>query len=190
MSIYTIFLVWYNISRKKSYGGHDGMKFIVESERLLIRPFKKTDAKEYYEMTTDSLIRSYVPFAFEESYEATYEMIDNYYSHGDCVYDFYLVLEEKETHKIIGAIIATAIRTYPLSLDVCILTDAAHRKQGFMFEALIAFKDALPKSTELIFVIDRTNEASIKTITKLPGIVEKPLESPLKKKVYQFSLMT
>ncbi len=166
------------------------MNFIVESERLLIRPFRITDTEEYYQMTRDSLIRSYVPFACENTLEQTRETIENYYSNGDCVYDFYLVLEEKASHKIIGAIIATATNTYPLSLDVCILTDAMHRNKGFMFEALSAFKDALPESTELLFVIKRENLASIKTVTKLHKIVEKPITSLHQEDIRLFSLMT
>lgn len=171
-------------------GGHNGMNFMVESERLLIRPFEIADTKEYYQMTRDPLIRKYVPFACENTLAETYNTIDMFYSHGDCVSDFYLVLEEKQTHKIVGAIIATAIKTTPLTLDVCILTDVNARRKGFMFEALSAFKDALPKSTELIFVVDKKNDASKNTVTKLPGIVEKPFKGNQKELLYQFSLIT
>lgn len=166
------------------------MNFMVESERLLIRPFEVADTEEYYQMTRDPLIRKYVPFACENTLEETLNTIDMYYSHGDCVYDFYLVLEEKSTHKLVGAIIATATKTYPLTLDVCILTEPSVRRKGFMFEALTAFKSALPKSTELLFVVDKKNEASLNTVTKLPGIVEKTFSRPQKETMYLFSVTT
>ena len=67
-----------------------------------------------------------------------------------------------------------------------ILTAAEYRRQGYMFEALLAFIDALPKGTELLFAIRKENLASIKTVTKLPGIVEKPLANQAE--FVQFSL--
>ena len=166
------------------------MNFMVESERLLIRPFKESDTEEYYQMTRDPIIRKYVPFACEDTLEETYNTISRYYSHGDCVYDFYLVLEEKESLNLVGAIIATATKTSPLTLDVCILTDSIARRKGFMSEALTAFKDALPKSTELLFVVDKKNTASQNTVKKLPGIVEKQFNGPQKENMYLFSVTT
>ncbi len=166
------------------------MNFIVESERLFIRPFRIADTEEYYQMTRDSLIQTYVPFACEETIEEVYKTIDNYYSNGDCVNDFYLVLEEKTSHKLVGAIIATAKTTTPLVLDVCILTDSFNRKKGFMFEALSAFKNALPKSTELLFTVDRENIASKNTILKLPGVIEKPFSGKQHEYFHCFSVTT
>ena len=166
------------------------MNFMVESERLLIRPFKLTDTEEYYQMTRDPLVREYVPFACENTIEETYNTIDMFYSHGDCVNDFYLVLEEKESHKLVGVIIATALTTSPLNLEVDIITGSNFRRKGFMFEALTAFINALPKSTEFTFVVDKTNEASKNTVTKLPGIVEKPFTGLMGTYLYNFSLTT
>lgn len=150
------------------------MNFVVESDRLHIRQFSLSDVEKYYQMTRDPLIQHYIPFACESTIKETYEAFEMCYS-VNTPYDFYLILEEKNSHEIIGAIISTAIKTYPLTLDVCILTAAEHRQKGYMFEALIAFKNALPKSTELLFSIKKENVASLKTITKLPGIVEKTI---------------
>lgn len=151
------------------------MNFVVESERLRLRQFELSDVEEYYQMTRDPLIQYYVPHSYETSIEETYEAFEVSYSVKNNPYDFYIILEHKETHKIVGAIISTATKTSPLTLDVGILTAAEYRRQGYMFEALLAFKDAIPKGTELLFAIKKENLASIKTITRLPGIVEKPL---------------
>lgn len=164
------------------------MNFVVESERLLLRQFDLADVGKYYQMTQDPLIQHYVSFACATTIEETIEAFECCYSVKNNPYDFYLILENKTSHEIVGAIISTAIKTSPLSLDVCIFTDAAHRQKGYMFEALMAFKNALPKSTELLFAVKKENIASLKTITKLPGLVEKPL--PEQAEFLQFSLMT
>ena len=174
------------VNEKNVIGGHAGMNFVVESERLLLRQFDLADVEEYYQMTRDPLIQHYVSHACETSIEETYEAFEICYSVQNNPYDFYLVLVDKKTQKIVGAIISTAIKTSPLILDVGILTGAEYRKQGYMFEALLAFKDALPEGTELLFAIRKENLASIKTVTKLPGIVEKPLAG--QKEFLQYSL--
>ena len=164
------------------------MNFVVESERLRLRQFELTDVEEYYQMTRDPLIQHYVPHSYETSIEETYEAFEISYSVKNNPYDFYLILESKATKKIVGAIISTAIKTSPLTLDMGIFTAAEYRNQGYMFEALLAFKDAVPKGSELLFAILKDNIASIKTVTKLPGIVEKPLAGEAK--FFQFSLTT
>lgn len=164
------------------------MKFFVESDRLRIRQFSLLDVESYYKMTQDPLIQRYVSFACTDSIEETYEAFECCYSVENNPYDFYLILEDKTSSEIVGAIISTAITTSPLVLDVCILTNAAHRQKGYMYEALISFIDAIPKETELLFAINKENIASLKTVTKLPGIVEKPL--PQQAEFIQYSLMT
>lgn len=162
------------------------MNLVVESERLLIRQFNLADVGEYYQMTRDPLIQHYVSFACENTIEETFEAFKECYSVENNPYDSYLILENKNSHEIVGAIISTAIKTTPLVLDVCILTEAEHRQKGYMFEALTAFIDVLPNSTELLFAINKENIASLKTVSKLPGIVEKPL--PDQAEFIQYSL--
>ena len=164
------------------------MNFVVESERLLLRQFDLADVGEYYQMTRDPLIQQYVSFACENTLEETYEAFELCYSVKNNPYDFYLILEDKISHEIVGAIISTAIKTSPLILDVCILTEAKHRQKGYMFEALLAFKDAVPEATELLFAVKKENVASLRTVTKLPGIVEKPLTDHAE--FIQYSLVT
>lgn len=164
------------------------MNFVVESERLLLRQFDLADVEEYYQMTQDPLIQSYVPFACENTLKETYEAFEFCYSVKNNPYDFYLILEDKTSHEIVGAIISTAIKTTPLILDVCILTSAKHRRKGYMYEALVAFIGALPKGTELIFSIKNENIASLKTVSKLPRIEKSSLFESSDFK--QYSLIT
>lgn len=166
------------------------MNFIIESERLILRNFELTDATAYYQMTRDKDIQHYVPYACEKTYEETVATIRDYYSVGDFKYDFYLALEEKESHKLVGAIIATALELSPLSLDVCILTDKSMRRKGYMYEALCAFKDAVPKGTTLLFAIAAGNTASYRTVSKLVGVKNDPFRGELGKILHHFKLTT
>ena len=163
-------------------------QFILESERLRIRRFKLADAAEYFKMTRDPLIQEYVPFACENSLEETQEVILNYYSSCDCTYDFFLVIEEKETQKLVGAIIAISLTSYNF-LEVSILTEQSSRRKGYMYEALCTFKDAFEPSTKLLFVIEKDNIASLNTVTKLEGISEEPSDSLNLQNYRTFSLI-
>ena len=166
------------------------MNFIIESERLVIRQFTVKDAPAYHQMTRDKDIQIYVPYACEETYEETLSTIKDYYSVGDLKYDYYLVLEEKGTGKLVGAIIATALTTSPLNLDICILTEKSMRRKGYMYEALCTFKDALPKGTTLLFAIAQGNVASYRTVSKLVGIKNTPFSGELSEMMHHLSLTT
>ena len=166
------------------------MSILIESDRLVIRNFKLTDAPAYHQMTRDKDIQVYVPYACEETYEETYSTIRDYYSINDYEYDYYLVIEEKQSGKLVGAIIATALTTSPLNLDVCILTDKSMRRKGFMYEALCAFKDAVPKGTTLLFAIAQGNVASYRTVSKLVGIKNTPFPGELGEMMHHLALTT
>lgn len=166
------------------------MNFVIESDRLVIRQFTVEDAPAYHQMTRDKDIQIYVPYACAETYEETLETIRDYYSVTDFKYDYYLVLEEKGTGKLVGAIIATALTTSPLNLDICIFTEQSMRRKGYMFEALCAFKDAIPKGTTLLFTIAHRNIASYRTVSKLIGIKDTPFPGELSKMMHHLSLTT
>lgn len=157
---------------KKFGGGHLKMSYSIESERLLLRPFTIADAEEYFQMTSDATIRYYIPYCWKKTVEKTRDLISTYYSNGDCSRDFYLLLENKDSKELIGAIIATATKTNPLTLDMSILIKVDYRQKGYMSEALSAFIRSLPKPAYLTFMIKEDNIASLKTIAKFSGIKE------------------
>lgn len=167
-----MFYLWYNGIRKKFGGGHLKMSYSIESERLLLRPFKLADAEEYFQMTSDATIRHYIPNCWKKTIEKTRDLISTYYLHGDFSRDFYIIIEDKISHEIIGAIIAVATRTKPLDLDISFLIKAEKRKQGYMYEALEAFMRSVPKPAYLTFMIKEDNIASLNTISKFPIVRE------------------
>ncbi|MBQ7410378.1 MAG: GNAT family N-acetyltransferase [Clostridia bacterium] len=164
------------------------MSYSIESERLLLRPFTIADAESYFQMTSDATIRKYVPYCWNENLEETQELILDYYSRGDFTRDFYVVIEDKISHQLVGAIIAVALRTKPLELDMAILIDAKHRQKGYMSEALEAFTRSVPKPAYLSFMIEKDNIASLKTVAKLPNIQEIPISGKTKEHERAFVL--
>lgn len=146
------------------------MRYSTESQRLILRSFTLADSEAYFEMTQDPDIRKYVPNSYGDTLEETQNLIKDYIK-GDCVRDFYLVLEEKSTHELIGAIIATTCPFYS-QIDMCIMSRADCRRKGYIIEALYAFISTLPKHTKLNFLIEKDNENSLSTVSKLSGIKE------------------
>lgn len=162
------------------------MNISIQTERLLLRSFKTSDAEEYFRITRDPLIQNFVPYCYEPTLEDTIETIDFYYKNGDCIHDFYLVIQEIPTEKIIGAIIATS--TTNAELDMSVLIETSSRNKGYMTEALLAFKDHVPIGSKLVFVIDKQNDASFHTISKLPNIKEVPFDDEQNQKYNRFIL--
>lgn len=162
------------------------MTTLAESERLLLRSFKLSDAKAYYKMTRDKSIQDFVPYANIKSLKESVECI-KYFAGKDNSDNIYIALEEKDSGKLIGAIFAT--RTIGHSFDMNILIDINSRKKGYMSEALLSFIPTMPQNSELIFVVDKCNEASFHTVSKLPNIMEKPFTGLRGKHFYQFSLI-
>ena len=105
------------------------MNYLIESERLYLRKFNLSDAEAYYQMTRDTDIQKYVEYACAPTLEETIENIDLSYSQSDFVHDYYLLLEDKNLHKIVGAILATESIDSSV-LEVCILTHPEFRKKG------------------------------------------------------------
>ena len=160
------------------------MSYSIESERLLLRPFKLADAEEYFQMTSDATIRHYIPNCWKNTIEKTRDLISTYYLHGDFSRDFYIIIEDKFSHEIIGAIIAVAMRTKPLDLDISFFIKAEKRNQGYMFEAIEAFMRSISKPAYLTFMVKEDNIASLNTIAKFPiarkyKISGKPYEKEL-----------
>ena len=147
------------------------MNYLIESERLYLRKFNLSDAEAYYQMTRDTDIQKYVEYACAPTLEETIENIDLSYSQSDFVHDYYLLLEDKNLHKIVGAILATESIDSSV-LEVCILTHPEFRKKGYMTEALNTFIKYLPTGKILSFCINYQNFASLKTISKLPNVQE------------------
>lgn len=162
------------------------MTKIAESERLLLRRFKTSDVEAYYQITRDKSIQDFVPYAYVSNYLEANQRIQDYI-HADFKNNMYIAIEDKESKYLIGAILAT--RSLGNVFDIIIFIDIKHRNKGYMSEALSLFIPTMPHGSELIFVVDKCNTASYKTVTKLSGIKEKPFNGLIGQLMYRFSLI-
>ena len=133
---------------------------IAETERLIMRSFELSDSDEYFTVISDDAVKKYVPYGSAYTLKGTIELVKSYYL-CDFINDFYIVLEDKATSKIIGAIIACKLDS--VSLDVCYLVNRRFRNQGYMKEALSCFVDYVfnkKRYSILKFTIENENIAS------------------------------
>lgn len=141
-------------------------KVIIETDRLVLRQFKSSDAGAYFKMTRDSAIKEYIPYGIPINEEDARNLIDEYYSQRD----YYLVLENKKTHEFIGALIANQNKVS--EYELCLMIATEHRNKGYITEATKAFIKNLPPRTVLIWEIRNDNEASLKAVSKIENVYE------------------
>ena len=150
------------------------MIFSIETSRLILRPFTMTDASDFFNITRDDGIQIYVPGCYFDSLKETEEVFKNSYTKGDFKRDFYLAIEDKIHHSLVGSLIITQdskLNYY----DSCYFIKESERKKGYVVEALNAFLENFPISdSTFIFHIEKDNEPSLAAIQKIKGIVEFP----------------
>lgn len=140
---------------------------VLEGKRILLRRFKNEDVKEYFKIATDESMKKYLPYASPDDLEECIELIENY-SNLDFINDFYLIIEDKDSHQMIGAILS--FRTSALELDTSYFIGKDFRGNGFVIEALQVFIDYLSKNCiykTLFFMIKNDNLPSTKIMEKL-----------------------
>lgn len=157
---------------------------IILTSRLMLRPFDMDDLDEFFEVTRSEEIRKYVAYAYAEDKRELAANI-RIYQDGDFINDFYFLIEELNTMNIIGAIIATKDRDN--NLEVAYLLGEKYRRKGYMTEAMREFikEIAIGLNYNLVFVIERNNEASIKTALKLGA---KPDDTGKDDRVYKYKV--
>lgn len=153
--------------------------FCIETERLILRPFRVEDAKEYFYLTQDEDIKKFVNYACQDSIREAKLAISDCYSKCDFKNDFYLIIERKEDKTIVGCFIIT--KTFDMkAYDVCYLIGKAFRHNGYITEALHGIFEKLPFdfSKNLEFYVHVENQASLNVLKKLPVTQEKDYKSP------------
>lgn len=138
----------------------------METDRLLLRQFKSSDADDYFKMTRDSAIKEYIPNGLPISKKHAKELIKESYTE----YEYYLVLESKETHKFIGTIMATLNESS--EYDLCLMIVAEYRGKGYITEAIKAFIKTFPPGTVFSWEIRNDNEASLQAVSKIENVYE------------------
>ncbi len=157
-------------------------KYIVETSRLILRPFTMKDLNEYFEITREKEIKMYVPYACPQTHKDCERDFITSYTVCDFVHDFYVLIERKATRKVIGAIICTLSDEF----DVAYFISKLYREHGYMREALQAFVQSMPKGSILRFDIKQTNTASLHTIKSIETAVEYEFEDSEKANFRRF----
>lgn len=138
---------------------------IIEAERIRLRPFEILDAEWLYNVTYSEEVRKYLPGAYNNSQSQAVDSIINYYAKGDFVHDFYFVIENKKNREYFGFLMVN--QNFEGEFEVAMFTAKEHRRKGYIIEALCAFAQNMPQWSVLKFVVNKQNNASLKTLRKL-----------------------
>ena len=116
---------------------------IIETERLILRPFKVSDAEDVYEYLHEPAVHCFADMKLNSLDEAKKEMRSRA---RDKEYYFAVVL--KETGKVIGEIFGDPESSDPTEEDEdtvspCWMLNSAYQGNGYAFEAVTAFFDYL-----------------------------------------------
>ncbi|MCX6112365.1 MAG: GNAT family N-acetyltransferase [Proteobacteria bacterium] len=77
------------------------MKIILETDRIILRPWKHSDISDYHKMMDNPLVLKYLPidhFTLEDAETKIQSRIDQQNDHGFCIWAMVL----KENNKLIG----------------------------------------------------------------------------------------
>ena len=138
---------------------------VINTNRLILRPFKVEDATSFFEITQDEAIKKFVPYASPKSISEAKQDIITYYSNGDFIHDFYLIIELKSNKEIIGSLIVT--QNLEKEFDMSLVISKKHRCNGYMAETIQAFIKSMPSNSHLIFLVNENNQASLNLMKRL-----------------------
>lgn len=138
---------------------------VINTNRLILRPFKVEDATSFFEITQDEAIKKFVPYASPKSISEAKQDIITYYSNGDFIHDFYLIIELKSNKEIIGALIVT--QNIESEFDMSLIISKDYRNKGYMSEAIQAFIQNMPSNSCLSFLVMEENQASLALMSHL-----------------------
>lgn len=147
------------------------MEFSIETQRLLARPFTSDDAEAFFQMTRDPDMKEYLPGTCSpDSIEETRQAIETTYSKCDFKRDFYLLVEEKDTHAVVGFIEITQSRFDP-HFDCCYAIHKPYRRRGYLKEILPPFlKKVYSPEMEICVFIEPCNIPSCTFIQQIKGM--------------------
>ena len=138
---------------------------IIETKRLILRPFKMEDVEEFFLISSDKEVQKYLfSYSIKKSIDDFKKLVYEY-SLCDFTTNFYFAICDKSTNKIMGALIIN--RTTFTVLDVSYFIGKDFRNNGYMKEALIGFKDFLSNSSFQYSALELTTSNSNKISQKV-----------------------
>ena len=146
------------------------MNFSTETSNLILRTFQMTDASDYFYMVQDPSIQKYTEGAYIDNLPETEFCFKTIYTKPDLKNDFYIAVEEKASHKLIGAIIV--VRTIGQTYEASYFISKNFRGNGYMKEALQQFLKEISvfMSGCITFDVHKSNHASLAVVKSIDGI--------------------
>ena len=146
---------------------------IIQTERLTLRPFEKTDITWYYDLVQHPDVAKWL-CDLDSSDRSIVERHVDIFSKGNMKDDFYYVITNNN-QEVLGFIIA--IRLILTTIDASYFLKEEYRHKGYMNEALKALVPAIRKVNPYYRIrmeVDKENVASLNVVKKLnSNIVDK-----------------
>ena len=178
---------------------------ILETERLILRPFLESDAEDVYEYLKEPLVNCFACMKLNSVEAARAEVIER---SRDVDYTFAIVL--KETGKVIGEIDAAPEATAPDrdsapedTFSPCWMLNKAYHGNGYAYEAAHAFFDYLfrEKGARRIYAYTEDYNIPCQHLCEKLGMrreglfmefvsfVKNPDGTPLYENTYQYAIL-
>lgn len=178
---------------------------IIETERLILRPFQESDAADVYEYLQEPAVHCFACMKLHSLEEAKAEMRKR---SEETEYTFAIVL--KETGKVIGEIDAVSEATAPDedcavkdTFSPCWMLNKAYHGKGYAYEAAHAFFDYLfrKKGARRIYAYTEDYNTSSQHLCEKLGMrreglflefvsfVKHPDGTPIYENTYQYAIL-
>ena len=146
---------------------------ILETKRLILRPFIKEDVNDVFEYLKEPLVNCFACMKLN-SLEETYKLLEE--RNKDTEYTFAIVL--KENNKVIGEIEAHPESTSPIingvldTFSPCWMLNKKYHGKGYAYEASEAFFDYLfnQKGARRIYAYTEDYNISCQNLCKKLGM--------------------
>lgn len=146
------------------------MEVMIETERLIIRPFREEDAQKLFENHLDPEVGKWFP---NECYANPEEALDAIRFYADCVrnghFPFVLGAELRETEELIGDGGISEVEGKPEETEIGYCIGEKYRGKGFASELVAAISDFAVTRFGIRVIYGRVvhgNEASAKVLEK------------------------
>ena len=178
---------------------------ILETERLILRPFRESDAEDVYEYLKEPLVNCFACMKLDSVEAARAEVMER---SRDTEYTFAIVL--KDTGKVIGEIDAAPEATAPDrdsapedTFSPCWMLNKAYHGKGYAYEAAHAFFDYLfhEKGARRIYAYTEDYNIPCQHLCEKLGMrreglfmefvsfVKNPDGTPLYENTYQYAIL-
>lgn len=176
---------------------------IIETERLILRPFKTADAPDVLEYLKEPAVHCFVDMKLNSPDEAKKEMRSRA---RDKIYYFAIVL--KETGKVIGEVFGGPESSDPTHEDTdtfspCWMLNGHYQGKGYAYEAVKAYFDYLfnEKGIRRIYAYTEDNNLPSQRLCEKLGMrreglflefvtfINNPDGTPLYENTYQYAIL-